>query len=50
MATTLTQSYCAAETHGGSAVVDVIYLGIVLALFLATLGLVAAINRMGSGS
>jgi hypothetical protein len=30
--------------------VDIIYIGIVMALFLATLGLVAAINRMGSGS
>jgi hypothetical protein len=29
---------------------DVIYLGIILALFLATLGLMAAIDRMGSGS
>jgi hypothetical protein len=29
---------------------DIIYVGIVLALFLATLGLVAAINRMGGES
>ena len=29
---------------------DIIYLGIVLALLLATLGLVAAIQRMGSES
>jgi hypothetical protein len=42
--------FCRAETHGGSAVVDFIYLGIVVALFLATIGLVAAVNRMGSGS
>jgi hypothetical protein len=42
--------FCRAETHGGSTVVDFIYLGIVLALFLATLGLVSAINRMGTGS
>jgi hypothetical protein len=30
--------------------VDVIFLVILVALFLATLGLVAAINRMGGGS
>jgi hypothetical protein len=29
---------------------DIIYVGIVLALFLATLGLVATINRMGGES
>jgi hypothetical protein len=30
--------------------VDIIYLGIVLTLFLATVGLVAAVKRMGSES
>jgi hypothetical protein len=29
---------------------DIIYVGIVAALFLASLGLVAAINRLGNGS
>jgi hypothetical protein len=29
---------------------DVIYLAILMALFLATVGLVAAIDRMGAGS
>jgi hypothetical protein len=37
---------CHAESHGGSAIVDIIYLGIVLTLFVATVGLVAAIKRM----
>jgi|HubBroStandDraft_5_1064220.scaffolds.fasta_scaffold3145571_1 hypothetical protein len=42
--------FCDTETRGGSAVVDVIYLGIIAALFLATLGLAAAIDCMEVGS
>jgi hypothetical protein len=41
---------CDAESPGASAIVDIIYLGLVLALFLATVGLVAAVKRMESES
>ena len=41
---------CDAESSRGSANVDIIYLGIVLALLLATVGLVAAVKRMGGES
>ena len=33
-----------------TAIVDAIYLGILLILFLTSIGLIEAVNRMGNGS